>query len=332
MFAVKRDSQGFTIVELIISIAIFSVILAAAGMMFSSQYKVFNFQQQAVDIEQSMRAGFSFMEREIRMAGYDEYPNKPADASFVIAGPSQLNFTLSIHNGADDDGDNIIDEWDETGNSAFNGLDDDGDGEIDGYAESVAVGNANTTDANEDITFGFDPAFDANRDGIADPEDGDPLPGAAPLGRINVTNGNFLDLIDNVEAISFAYAFDEDNDNWIDFVDANDNGVQDAGEATIWAVDTDADGFLDTSLDTNNDGVIDINDAAAGAPLPTTVEIENIRSIQIWVLARIPVEDTKYRDINTYVMGNKRIVRNDGFRRRLMNSTIRCRNIFTKFK
>lgn len=238
-----------------------------------------------------------------------------------------MNFTMSIHNGVDDDSDGSVDEWDETGNSAFDGVDDDNDGVTDGYDESAVFGNANTADVNEDITYGFDPVYDANGDGIAD------LPGgAAPLGRINVKAGVSVDLIDNIEAVSFAYAFDNDGNYWIDFVDGNNDGVQDAGESTIWAVDTDADGFLDTSLDTNNDGVIDINDNAAGTALLSTVSLENIRSVQIWILARVPFEDKEYVDNNTYVMGNKRIVKNDGFRRRLLHTTIRCRNTFTKFE
>jgi type IV pilus assembly protein PilW len=326
MSIIAKDNHGFTLIELLVSMAIFGFILAAAGTMFSSQQKVYTSQQQAVDLEQSMRAGLSFIEREIRMAGYDEYPKKPAGANFITAGPSLMNFTMSIHNGVDDDSDGSIDEWDETGNSAFDGIDDDGDGETDGYGESAAVGNADTADVNEDITYGFDPANDANGDGIAD------SPGGAPLGRINVNGGASVDLIDNVEAVSFAYAFDNDNNNWIDFDDGNNDGVQDAGESTIWAVDTNADGFLDTSLDTNSDGVIDINDAAGGTALLSTVDIESIRSIQIWILARVPFEDKDYVDNNTYVMGDKRIVRNDGFRRRILNTTIRCRNAFTKFQ
>jgi prepilin-type N-terminal cleavage/methylation domain-containing protein len=331
MFAIKKQNQGFTLVELLVSIGILGILLSAAGMIFSSQQKVHTLQEQMVDLEQSLRGGLSFMEREIRMAGYDEYPKKPADAGFIAAGPSLVNFTMSIHNNRDDDLDGIVDEWDEAGSLANNGRDDDGSGATDGYDESAALGNADTADPNEDITYGFDPVYDADGDGIADQAVSNPLPGAAPLGRVNILNGNYVDLIENVEAVSFAYAFDDDMDGWIDFTDGDGDGVQGVGEPTLWAIDTDADGFLDMSLDTNGDGQIDINDAAGGVALPSTVSINRIRSVQMWILARVEFEDRQYQDTNTYVLGNKRLVRNDNFRRRFLNTTIRTRNVFPNF-
>ncbi len=122
----------------------------------------------------------------------------------------------------------------------------------------------------------------------------------------------------NIQALGFAYGFDSDADGYLD---------QDASGNTIWAIDSNGDGFLDTNLDTNADGVIDANDNPSGVSLSTTVNINTIRAVQIWILARTSRPDRNFRDVNTYVVGNQHITPNDGYRRRLVSVIIKCRNM-----
>ena len=62
--------QGFTIIELVVSVAIGSVLIGICISMFNVQRKAFSLQEQKTETRQNMRAAMDIMSREIRMAGY----------------------------------------------------------------------------------------------------------------------------------------------------------------------------------------------------------------------------------------------------------------------
>jgi type IV pilus assembly protein PilW len=124
-----------------------------------------------------------------------------------------------------------------------------------------------------------------------------------------------------VEAVGFAYAFDADDDGNVD---------TSAGGNIIWAIDsdvTDTDTRLDTYLDTNDDGIISVDDNPAGANLASPVDLDKIRAVRIWILARTDREDRAFSDTSTYVVANQRVTASDGSRRHLLTTTVKCRNM-----
>lgn len=147
-------------------------------------------------------------------------------------------------------------------------------------------------------------------------------PVGAPDGKTDLAQryggGGRQLLAENIEALGFAYAFDNNGDGQLDTTAAGN---------TIWAIDSDNDNDLDVNLDTNDDGVIDINDDPAGAALASDVNPGRIRAIRIWLLARTDIEDRGFRNAGTYVIANQTITPNDGFRRRLLTTTVTCRNM-----
>lgn len=131
-------------------------------------------------------------------------------------------------------------------------------------------------------------------------------------------NGGGRQLIaQNIVAIGFAYAFDRDNDGLAD---------RDGGEI-IWAVDSDNDNLLDQSLDTNKDGNIDLNDTAGGAALGYNVDLDEIKAVRIWVLARTRNNIRGYTEGRTFVVGDRRISPADNHRHTLFSTTVKCRNL-----
>ena len=135
---------------------------------------------------------------------------------------------------------------------------------------------------------------------------------------INTGGGRQL-VAESIDTLGFAYAFDEDNDGEIDLS---------AGGNVIWAIDSDNDNDLDTILDTNDDGVIDINDTAGGAALAGgSPDISQIRSVRIWILVRAKQADTNFNNSITYVIADRRVTPNDNVRRRLVEYTLFFRNI-----
>ncbi|ALC16934.1 hypothetical protein DSOUD_2169 [Desulfuromonas soudanensis] len=183
----------------------------------------------------------------------------------------------------------------------------------------------NNLDTTGDSSITFE--MDDNEDGLLDSNETiryvlydfpvDTPDGRTDLGRVVGGGGRQL-LAENVDAIGLAYAFDQDADRVID---------TSAGGNLIWAMDTDNDNVLDTALDTNDDGVIDADDDAAGVALPTLVQLDRIRAVQIWLLVRNETADTGFINNETYVVANRRLAFNDNFRRRTLSTIVKFRNL-----
>jgi len=101
----KRDG-GFTLVELLIAMAVGLVLLGAMYGVFTLHSKTFGTQEQVAEMQQNARAAMDLMTREIRMAGYD--PTGSAGSGIVSATSNSINFTLdttSTSHGDAPDGD-----------------------------------------------------------------------------------------------------------------------------------------------------------------------------------------------------------------------------------
>ena len=180
--------------------------------------------------------------------------------------------------------------------------------QFDSIQFSADLDEDDTLDGNETITYSL---YDYP---VGDPTASDGIPDLA----INIGGGRQL-VAESIDALGFAYAFDQNNDGEID-LSTNGN--------VIWAIDSDNDNDLDTELDTNDDGDIDINDTAGGAALAGAApDISEIRAVRIWILARAKRADTSFYNSNTYVIADRRVTPNDNVRRRLVEYTLFFRNI-----
>ncbi len=70
-YALKNNAQGFTLIEVVIGLAISLILLGVAASMFNVQRKSYIMQEQVTEMQQNVRAAMDMMVREIRMAGYD---------------------------------------------------------------------------------------------------------------------------------------------------------------------------------------------------------------------------------------------------------------------
>lgn len=288
---VTSNQQGFTLIELIIAMALTLISMGLIYAGYKTQQEAHANERLTVDMQQNARSALAFMRREIRMANY---------------APCALN-------GEDDDSDGSIDEADESVVRGF---------------QTVSANRLNFTfdlngdgddlDDDENITYGFENADDADGDGIADT-------GAAVLGRERRSGTGLEPLAFDVHAMAFAYAFDTDGDGALDTYSGGTNGI------VVWAYDSDGDGRLDRHLDTNMDGLIDDNDAEDGDTLASAgiadVDRNRVRAVQVWILTRsqAPMKG-RSAQAQAFVVGPHRIAANDGFKRSLFNSMITARN------
>jgi len=110
------------------------------------------------------------------------------------------------------------------------------------------------------------------------------------------------------------------------------------GDHFVWAVDTDGDRMLDLNIDINRDGRISLEDDSDGngvinqldatfAPIPD-VELNKIRAVRIWLLARSGKMIRNRSSGSTYVVGNMIVSSHgDSFARRMLTSIVWCRNM-----
>lgn len=294
MLANPTKKNGFTLIEILIAMAIGSIVSAAIFVTYQSQQKSYVIQEDVAAMQQNLRAAMYLMEKEIRMAGFDPTNSKnfgitdiklrDIDDDLDIAGNSSLDLTI------DRDKDGALGAGDETVYYCI-------------YDSPVA-----SPDGKQDL---------ARREGP------------------RVGGGGRQLLAENIEALGLAYAFDDNGDGTLDFVDTDGDGLQDPGEI-IWAIDSDNDNELDLNLDTNGDGAIDENDdtdesgLVDGVALASPVKTDRIRAVRIWLLAKSDRSDSSFNNTKKYVVGGN-VINPKGnvthYRRRLATTTITCRNL-----
>jgi len=94
------SDQGFTLVELIVGMAISALVMTAIYATFKTQHETYLLQELVASARQNLRAGMLFMEREIRMAGCD--PLGSAGAGISVANANSISFTLDYTGGGAD--------------------------------------------------------------------------------------------------------------------------------------------------------------------------------------------------------------------------------------
>ena len=160
-----KQNQGFTLVEMMITVLLAGIIMAAVYSAYLTMQKSYVVQDQVAEMQQTLRAAMDYVVRDIRMAGYN--PTKKANAGIVTATAGQLRVSKDITDNA--------------------GTGTDGDGDV--------------ADQNEDTLFSFIPADDANNDGIADAGAGI----FARQAQAGAGGAPFQDLAENIVAVEFNY-------------------------------------------------------------------------------------------------------------------------------
>lgn len=84
--------HGFTLIELVITLAVSGILMAGVYTAFLSQQNSYLAQEQVAEMQQNIRAGLDMMVRDIRMAGFD--PDSTGNYGITTANSGRFEFTL----------------------------------------------------------------------------------------------------------------------------------------------------------------------------------------------------------------------------------------------
>lgn len=91
--------SGFTLVELLIAMAVGSIVMVAVMTAFLSQHNSYLTQDNVVEMQQNIRVAMDLLTSEIRMAGYN--PTGNTGVGIVTAGAGRLGFTQDLNGDGD---------------------------------------------------------------------------------------------------------------------------------------------------------------------------------------------------------------------------------------
>ncbi len=98
-----RDENGFTLVELLVAMAMGLIIMAAIYYTYVSQQKSYVITEKVSALQQNIRAAMFHLQKDIRMAGYN--PTRSA----ITFGFTDVSATDSVTFTIDDDEDGALD-------------------------------------------------------------------------------------------------------------------------------------------------------------------------------------------------------------------------------
>jgi len=90
-FIKTSDSKGFTLIEILITMAISGIVITAMYTTFNTQQKTYLIQEEVTMIQQNLRTSLLILSNDIRMAGYDPDLTDAFDTINIV--PRDINGT-----------------------------------------------------------------------------------------------------------------------------------------------------------------------------------------------------------------------------------------------
>lgn len=137
----SKSNSGFSFVEILVALAIASLIMASVVSLVRTQSRIKVSHEQIVEVQQNIRSAMYVMERELKLAGYKGNTSQaflPASLGFVSpCNATTLTFNyMADWDGVDNDSDDDTDEEGEMTTVQYRLGDGDGDGVADDLIRS----------------------------------------------------------------------------------------------------------------------------------------------------------------------------------------------------
>ena len=290
--------NGFTLVELLVAVAITGVVATAISTTFIANLRAYTTQVEAVHTQQTLRASLNYLVNTIRMAGYKGTASAgmidDADSAGIsLAQQGQFRLTADLDNsgtlcdGGGEDIDICLYE------------DSDGDGVVNG-------GVANNLGSSLSIQFNGSGGYQTIAEGIS------AIGFAYMLLNEDKTPRTYR-ASNGAQAILWVIPAAGNHGNWLR-LDANSDGAIDGADNNNVAGDIHC---VDPGIPVDYDGNGNIDRA----------DYNQIGAVKITILGVVKQQNQKYVNANTYVVGQHIIIPNDHLRRRCLSTCVTCRNM-----
>jgi prepilin-type N-terminal cleavage/methylation domain-containing protein len=303
----KVKNQGFTLVELLVAMAIATVILTAIFSTFKSQQDSYVVQNQLAMTQQNVRGAMQLISRDIQMAGY--YTN--FETSIITMNWDDMGADESMHpiiyarNNISAAGDDIKDNTDLV--VIVKASMEDGRQFASGEAASGSTASSTLRDAGNLTQDKY-----------------------AVLVKNDLSRAEFFRVTNSTGMINLSKSLVESysEDDWIFRADIIIYYVDDA--------DPEHPTLMRRNLGNNEQAQVmaeDIDNLQFRYVLDDGSEVDSgfnerdVRAVEIYLLGRTRHIIRGYTDPNTYNMGGINVTPGDGYRRRLLKALIKTRNI-----
>jgi type IV pilus assembly protein PilW len=135
--------KGFTLIEMLIALAIGSLLLASLYNFYLTQKKTHDIREQIAEMQQNARVGIALMVREIRLAGYN--PTGTPGVGITAAGPNTIRITMDLNEDHDTN--------DENEDLTYSLYDSGNDGDLDLGRKSMGGQNTPVVENIENLHF-----------------------------------------------------------------------------------------------------------------------------------------------------------------------------------
>lgn len=121
----QNGNKGFSLIELMVVIALSSIVAAAIYSFYDYYQKTYIVQEGIVTMQQNLRSAMYCMENDIRMAGYN--PRRTGSPRMLEAKADRIRFSYTAdEDERDNDGDGVTDETGELEDVAYSIYTEDG--------------------------------------------------------------------------------------------------------------------------------------------------------------------------------------------------------------
>jgi type IV pilus assembly protein PilW len=317
--------QGFTLVELMVAMAISLVVMGAIFLTFKSQQDSYIIQAQITATQQNLRSAMYILTRDIQMAGYytnfdtDTYTrdwDDVDDDDDPTTGTDVIRPLIYAQNNVNVVGDNIKDNTDV-------------------IVIVKASSEGRRLGVGEDATAGIITLTSRDLDGDGDDDLNDTGKKYGVLAKEDLSAAEFFEVDSAAGNITPPSGLTQNYgvDDWIFRADViiyrvDENATnpslrrrnfgQDNGNYQVVAENIDNLQFR--YLDSSTSPSTWVDDPSGSEP--------NVRAVEISLLARTANTNRGYTDTNTYNIGdNPNPTPNDAYRRKLLCSIVKTRNI-----
>ena len=89
-----RGEKGFTLSELLVAMVVAGLVMTATYATYMTQTRAYKTNEAVTALQQNLRAAMYFLERDLRMAGYNPSVSKTVNFGFTNIGTSNVKVTM----------------------------------------------------------------------------------------------------------------------------------------------------------------------------------------------------------------------------------------------